>query len=299
MADDEEVPTGPTDSPEPEADDDVELEASEISTDAKGNKLVSLSAMLRYKKEAKANARRVKELEPIAASATDINERLGKAQPIIDAILTNPRLRAEALRAVNGTRTSNEQTDQPQNDPDAEQFAEINNMYLPDGQTLDVARAQRSLALMDKRHGRQTDDKMRPLAGTVLGSRADQNVRAAIEATDDDGVPLASEASIRETVAMMGGDGAYLLAKPEVVDMLLNNAIGLDRRKGRTPKAPEEPLYMAPAGGGRGRRTDVIDSDTRAILQRQGISEKDYLASSKRLEEGVANRKGIALGGKN
>lgn len=253
-------------------------------------------ALIAAKRELKASNRRVKELEPVAARAAAVEERLGKAQPIIDAVITNPKLRAEAIRIAQGTRVSDDRTVQPDSDddPDAASYAEDAGFYLADGQTPDVARARRVLTRLDQRHGRQTDERIRPLAGTVLGGRAEGNYRAALNMVDDNGVPLASPESLRETVDMLGGPNSPMLANPAVVELLVNNAIGLDRRKNRTPKPVEEPLYLERQGGGRGSAVSISPEEKRN-LERFGISEKDYNASSKRLETGVASRRGIAL----
>lgn len=286
---DDEKPEGQ----EPETD-EAELEASEVVTDEKGNKTVSLSTMLRYKKEARDNAKRIKELEPIAAKQQETATRLDQASPIINAILANPKLKAEALRIANGTRTSADTTEQPEDDADASAYAEDMGFYLPDGMTLDVARAQRVLARLDQRHGRQTDERIRPLAGVTLGQKAEQHLRAAMAETDNDGTPLATPESIQEVANQLPRE---LLANPAVIELVLNSAIGIDKRKGRSPKAQDEPLYFE-TGGSRGRRNaPTVDPELAAAAKRLGIDEKDLAASNKRLEEGVMNRRGIALGG--
>ncbi len=281
------------DDPKPD-DQEVDTEATSLAVEMGGNKMVPLSALIAAKRDGKAAHKRVKELEPLAARAGEVDERLNRAQPVIDAILSSPKLRAEALRIAQGTRTSDGRTEQPteDEDPDATAYAEDAGFYLADGQTPDVARARRVLTRLDQRHGRQTDERIRPLAGVTLTAKAEENLRRAAAETDDDGAPLATIESIRDVAGQLP---AHLLADPKVVELVINSAIGIDRRKGRTPKAPEEPLYLERQSGG-GRRGPAISAEERASLERLGISEKDYLASSKRLEEGVANRKGIALG---
>lgn len=273
-------------------DDDAELEASEIVTDDKGNKTVSLSTMLRYKKEAKASAKRIKELEPVASRVTELEGRLNDASPIINAILTNPRLKAEALRVASGTHATAENREQPDDDPDASSYAEDMGFYLADGVTVDAARARRVLDRLDARHGRQTDAKMRPLAGSFLGSKAEQNLARAMAETDAQGVPLATAESIREVAALMGADGQHLLANPQVVDLVINNAIGIDRRKGRTPKAPDEPLYLESAGGSRRRAEPTLSADDRAQAKRLGLDPKYLENAARKLATGTAMRAG-------
>lgn len=276
----------------PEDPDDAELEASEIVTDDKGNKTVSLSTMLRYKKEAKANAKRIKELEPVAGRVNELEGRLNEASPVINAILTNPRLKAEALRIANGTRTTAEHVEQPEEDTDATAYAEDMGFYLADGVTVDAARARRVLDRLDARHGRQTDAKMRPLAGSFLSGKAEANVQRAFAETDDQGVPIATQESIKEVVGLMGSDGQHLLANPQVIDMILNQAAGLDRRKGRTPKAVEEPLYLDSAGGGRARREPSMSADDKARAERLGLTAKDLANAAAKLATGKSMRAG-------
>ncbi len=275
-------------------DDATEVDASEIVTDDKGNKTVSLSTMLRYKKEAKALSKQVKDMKPIADRAMGIEARLGQAQPIIDAIVTNPKLRAEALRLAQGTRATPESTEQltADEDPDGAGIAEDLGFYLADGQTPDIARARRVLSRLDTRHGRQTDDRIRPLAGLTLTEKANANLREAAAMTDDDGTPLATAESIREVANQLP---PHLLANPQVLDLVINSAIGIDHRKKRTPKPTEEPVFLERQGGG-GRREPMISPEEKKQLERLGLTEKDYAASSKRLEQGVASRRGVVLG---
>lgn len=294
MSEDLNAPPLDGDPPLTPDDDATEVDASEIVTDDKGNKTVSLSTMLRYKKEAKALARQVKDLKPVADRAMDIETRLGHAQPIIDAIVSNPKLRAEALRISQGTRASDDRTDQPSadEDPDGAGIAEDLGFYLADGQTPDIARARRVLSRLDTRHGRQTDDRIRPLAGLTLTEKANANLRDAAAMTDDEGTPLATPESIREVASQLP---PHLLANPQVLDLVLNSAIGIDHRKKRTPKAAEEPVFLERQGGGRGREPS-ISAEEKKQLDRLGLTEKDYAASTKRLEQGVATRRGIVLG---
>lgn len=265
-----------------------------VTKDDKGNSRVDLGALQAERGKRKALEARIKELEPIAARTADVEAKLAGALPIVEAIMSSPKLKAEVARIGQGTRASNVNADQPDNDPEAAAFAEDSGYYLTDGMTLDVARAQRILTRLDQRHGRQTDDRIRPLAGVTLSQKAEQHYRTALAETDAHGVPLATEESIRESWSMVP---QHLMADAGVVTLVVNNAIGIDRRKGRTPKEQDEPLYLESAGG-HGRRSPAISADERAFLQRHGISEKEYTESNKALEEGMRNRQGIQLGGR-
>lgn len=294
MAENEPNPNEPDPNAPPADDDDAVELASLAVDDGKGGKMVPLSALIGSKKTQRDLEKRVKELEPIAASATSIGARLNEAQPIINAVLNNPKLLAEAQRIAKGgaTRATADTTEQP-DDPDLVQYAEDNGFYLADGVTPDAARANRVLTLVARRNGNQINDAIRPLAGVTLGAKAEQNIRAAMHATDNDGVPWATRESIEEAVKLIP---RHLLADEGVADLILNNAIGMDRRKGRTPKPIEEPLYMERQGGGGRQREQPLSEMERRHLASSGISEKDYRASSARLEQGAASRRGIELG---
>lgn len=273
----------------------IETEVAElIATPAEQQQDKVKNALIASKRESRAQARRIKELEPLAASERTLRQQVESVQPVINAILSNPKLRAEALRIANGTAPSRAEVDQPDagDDPDAEAFAEDLGMYLSDQTTPDIAKARRTLNRLDARHGRQTDDRIRPLAGVTLGQKADANLREAIDRVDADGVPWASAESIREVADQLPPE---LKASRDVVKLLLNAAVGIDKEKGRTPKAPAEPLYVASSGGGRREPSNTISSEERKILSRLGLNEKDYKESSARLEDNAARRRGTSL----
>lgn len=279
---------------EPRGDEgDLDQEMAGLAVDdGKGNKMVPLSALIGAKREAKTLGKRVKELEPIAARVQDVNGRLDRAEPVIAAILSNPKLKAEAIRLAGGTVTSRETTLQPDaaEDPDAAAFAEDSGFYLADGATLDTARARRVLDRLDARHGRQTDERIRPLAGLTLNEKANRNLEDAMRQTDDLGVPLATQESIRDVAGMMP---AHLLANPAVVELVINTAIGVDHRKGRTPKPQDDPLVLDSAGG-RGRRPEAITADERRLLTKVGLTEKEYAETAGRLAHTTPGR-GVRL----
>ncbi len=279
----------PPDPNAPPADDTVDTEAAALAVDMGGNKMVPLSALIAAKKDGKAARDRVKELEPIAARVTEVGGRLDAVQPMIDALTNSPKLRAEAMRIAGGTRTTSDTVDQP-DDADLTAFAEDSGWYLADGVTPDAARAGRVLSRLDARHNKQTDDRIRPLAGITLNQKAQANMTEAFNAVDQDGTPWATRESIADVAKQLP---QQYLADPAVVDLVLNSAIGMDRRKGRTPKPLDEPLYLERQGGGGARREAPLSQMERRHLEASGISEKDYRASTSKLEQAVSSRRGI------
>lgn len=281
----------------PQDDAAIEAEAASLVADPAEEKADKVkNALITAKKALRDANRRVKELEPIAARSKEIEEKLEAASPIIAAVQTNPKLMAEAIRVVKGTAATSTRVEQPteDDDPEAAEIAETLGLFLSDG-TADLVRARKTLNVLDKRHGRQTNDIMRPFAGAVLGSRAEQNIAHVVNQTRDDGAPLATKESIQEAIALLGGPQSRLLADPGVADVLITMAVGLDGRKGRTPKAPDEPVYMERQGGGRRVSAPVIDDTLKAALERTGIKADDAAKSIGRLDH--IGRKGVELGG--
>lgn len=288
----EEAGTEGVEVPVEEQDEAVELAALAVD-DGKGGKHVPLSALIGSKKTARDLQKQLKDTTAQLTEANKVYTQLQGAQPIIDAILSSPKLKAEALRiAQGGTRQTAETTEQP-DDADLASYAEDSGFYLADGVTPDAARAGRVLSLLERRHGKQTDQRIAPLAGLTLNRQAQGNLNQAIAATDDDGVALATRESIMEVAKELP---AQLLADPRVVELVLNSAIGKDKRMKRTPKPVDEPLYMERNNGGGGSRTPALDASERSFLKTTGISEERYKKNSAKLEAGVANRCGIVLG---
>lgn len=270
----------------PEDAEDQELEtelASAAIDDGKGNKMVPLSALAGSKKEARALAKKVKELEAQGVKFKDIETRLNNAQPIIDAIVSDPKMLARAKQIASGVKPTGDRVEQPDvhDDPDAVALAETMDLYTKEGQ-LDVVRARKMLELVDKRSGRVATETMRPFAGMALNQRAETNLTRISAMTDDDGVPWATSESIREVAKMLP---EQLLADPNVSELVLNSAIGIDRRKGRTPKAPDEVLHLESVGGR--RRVDDTErtQEEKQYALKSGLTEKDLTATAERLKK--------------
>lgn len=280
MSDDD---PGQAGDPIPEEPDDAEELIQLAVDDGKGGKNVPLSALVTSKKHARELAKKVKEYEAQAGRQQALEDRLNAAEPIVRAVLADPKLRAQALRLAKGEPELVAADD----DPEAREHAEDMGFYLVDGVTPDGPRARRVLNRQATASKRDLEAALRPLAGTVLSGKAEQHLHEIIAETDEEGTPMATEQSIRDVVAALGADGMRLLADPKVKDIVLNTAIGYDRRNKRTPTAPDEPLRLATAGAGRGRRSEPsLSSEERARLDRLGLTEADYSAAGTKLASG-------------
>lgn len=284
MSEEEVKPDG--EAPIDEGADDDALIGAVVSVGPDGKKMISVpeSLVIGLRKENRTSKREIGRLTPIAARVTEVDEKLTAAQPIINAILTNPQLRAQALR---GTMGQDAKDIAEQVDEDARATAEDLGLYLADGFTPDVSRGRKVLERMGGIAKRQTEETVRPLAGLTLNAQGEANVARVLASTRDDGTPYATPESIREAAQMIG---PQLLANPQVANMLLTQAIGMDAMKGRTPKAVEEPVYLENSGSRRGRgRSEVIYSEEdRARHARMGITEADAKRATQQLSTGRA-----------
>src|SRR6185295_1949117 len=101
---------------------------------------------------------KVKDLEPIAARVQSLDETLNTIMPVVQAVNTDPTLRAQALRIANGTAPSRETTTQPHDDAEAVAMAEDLGFFLADGVTPDAARGKRVLDRMGGMSRRSAED---------------------------------------------------------------------------------------------------------------------------------------------
>lgn len=261
---DQDLNAKPADGDEPDPE-DAEISALAVD-DGKGGKMVPLSALLGAKREARTAGKRVKELEPVAASATELNKRLADAEPYLNTMMTDARIRAEVIARAEGRPVPKaDAVDQEALDEAIDQ-----GWYQADQVTPDVAKARR---VLDRHAGiakRATDEAMRPLGAMTVNAQAERHYAQVLGMRDDNDVPYASEESIREVAQMLGPE---LMANPKVVNTVITQAIGVDRMKGRTPKAPDEPLFLA--SNARGPRQPLVSDDERRIGKRVGLDDKE------------------------
>lgn len=275
---------------EDDGDDDLVGIQARVGSDGKKTVEVPLDTIIGLRRGNRELKGKLKESEAIAARTADVEGRLAQAQPIIGAILNNPRLRAEALKIAGGTHATPATSEQP-DDAEAMATAEDMGWYQGDGVTPDAARAQRYLTRLDARMGRVTQEAVRPLAGLTLSRQAHDNVQRAINMVDAEGTPYATREGIEAAAKQLP---PHLLANEQVAQILLRVAIGEDRLAGRTPKAQDEPMFMD-SQSGRGQRAPAISQGERNVLKRYGIDEKTYAESSRKLENAVASRRGVDL----
>jgi hypothetical protein len=290
MSEEDVDPTAPVPEAEDDTDADVEL-AAEVSQDANGDKRVKLGTMLKYKKEARELGKKIKDYETRLARQQDIDDRLNEIAPKVNAILNNAKMKAEYLRMQSGTLAP-----PSDDDPEAQEWAEESGLYMPDGQTLNVTLARKQINRISAIAERKAGDTMRPWAALSMNDKADTNIQAAMNKRDPHGNLMATPESIQETIQAIGTQGKHLLANPDVVTLIVRTAAGIDREKGRSPKEPDEPLYIASAGG-RSRNAPAIDAQTRAALKRMGLTDEEYQNSSKGLEDAARSGTAYILGG--
>lgn len=276
---DVEIPPQPTEQPD-DADDALEL--LQGVQDVNGKKVVGLDQLIEHRKASKAQRKEIAELKAKLAESAGLEERLNKVLPIAEAVERDPALAAEIKAALEGTRQSRPATEQPHDDAEALEYAQIHNLVTRDssGQDVwDVARAQRALEIEAGRAEARVRPHIDAATNAAYGLHGERNLAALYQLTTPTGEPIASEESIKE-VMKDSQMPLRMLADPRIARTVGLMAAGLDREKGRAPKAPIEPMYFERAGGRRGESTQISDGDRR-IAARVGVSEQELAGVSK------------------
>ena len=136
----------------------------------------------------------------------------------------------------------------------------------------------------------RSEQKAAAMVGPIRQSAAEQhalgNLARAKTVTLKDGSRLASPESIDQVGKMLPPE---LLADSNVAALIPILAAGIDAVMGRRPATQELPDYGEPAFSEPSIRRSApgaINEDTRALLQKTGVSEKDYAAASKAYQPG-------------
>lgn len=252
---------------------------SAVETDAKGRKVVGLDKLIDQRKAAKAAKEEIAGLKAKLAEYQGLDERVQRVMPIAEAVERDPTLAAEIRAAIEGTRQTRPTTDQPTNDAEALEYAKVLGFTTKDAQgndIYDVARAQRALDIESSRSFKHARPHIEAAAEAAYGMRGEQNLSALYHLQTPSGEPIASEDSIKE-VMKESQMPIRMLADPRVARTVGLMAAGLDREKGRTPKAIE-PVYFERSGGRR-TREDVFTDEDRAAARKAGLTEDDLKAT--------------------
>lgn len=272
-------------SPKPEpADEDGDdaLELLQGVQDVNGKKVVGLDQLIEHRKASKAQKREIAELRAKLAEKAGLEERVTQLLPIAEAVERDPALAKQIKSALDGTRPTRPATEQPSDDPEALEYAQVLGLVTKDkdgNDVYDVARAARALEFASVRAEKKLQPKIDEATNAAYGMRGEQNLSALYAITTPSGEPLATDESIKE-VMKESQMPLRMLADPRVARTVGLMAAGLDREKGRTPKEVVEPLYFERAGGRRGESTQISDYDRR-VASRIGLSEQDLAATSK------------------
>lgn len=289
-------PNQPADPNAPPPEDD-DLGIIETESNAKGDKVVPLSALIDAKKALKEANKALKTLEPQIQQFNQYKGQIEAAAPFLQQLQTmTPEQQAKAIAVAKGDTAQTRSTEPQPQDDEAREMAEDLGLIDAHG-NLDVARGRRMLDRLDKRAATKVDATVRqhvqPLQDYTAQSAASVAYQRAIAAADPNtGIPFASKESIDEAFAALP---PHLAANPNVQGTIIGSAMYLDRLKGRTPKAPVQAYHYAdpelslPPAGRRGP-VGLSEAD-RALAAKTGLDEKTMTAAVTALNAG----KGIAL----
>src|SRR4051812_45592859 len=190
-AEEREIPLTPE---QDETDDAAEL--LNMVQDVSGKKMVGLDQLIAHRTKAKEQKRRIAELEAEVARNSGLQERVNQLLPIAEAVEKDPQLAKDIKAALEGTRRSQPTTEQPHEDAEAVEYAQIHNLTTKDKEgsdVWDVARAQRALDIEAARSEKRLKPHIDAANAAAFGIRGEQNLTAMYGLTTKDGEPLASE----------------------------------------------------------------------------------------------------------
>lgn len=282
----------PAEGVEAEHDDDDGL----IETVTVGNqKMVPVGEMIRYRKESKATKREVAELKARAERAEAVGQQLNDVMPLIEKLRDMTPAQREALATGRMPSLPGERHDAE--DVEAKELAEDLGLIAADG-SLDIARARKRLDKDNERYQRMLQEAVAPVRQHTAQQQARILSTQAKAIKDDQGVPMASAASIDEAYAMLPPE---LASQPNVAMVAIGTAMLIDKMKGRRPAGPaaepnergyQAPIYSESPGGRRG--VPALTAEERASASKLGLTEKDLQSATAALS-GAAGRRGIAM----
>lgn len=272
-------------------DGDDTAELLDMVQDVNGRKMVGLDQLIKHRKADKGNKKEIAALRAQVEEYKGIDERLQRVLPIAEAVERDPALAKEIKAALDGTRASRPASvEQVVDDPEAVEMAQSLGLVTKDtagNDVWDVARAKRVLDIGTARAEKRMKPQLDRATNEAYGIRGEQNLAALYQMQTPSGELQATDESIKE-ILKESQMPVSTLADPRVARTVGLMAAGLDREKGRTPKAPIEPMYFERAGGRRGESTPVLTDDDRRIARRVGLTDQQ-LTDSLKLKP---NRKG-------
>jgi hypothetical protein len=249
-----------------EEDDDSLIETTTIGS----QKMAPVGDVIRFRKEARELKKQNAELNAKIEWAKTVEQRLNEVTPTLDLIRQHPQIVEQVQQ---GTRASNTNTPQPQDDREAQEWAEENGLITAAGE-LDIARARRQLDRLDARAAKMAEQAVGPIRQNNAQQVSAQHRTQAKGVTLQDGTKFATDESIDQAFSMLP---AELTADPKVAAIIPLIAAGLDRAKGKTLRAASrdesEPLLTESVGR---RGPAAISPDLQRILQRTGVTEKEF-----------------------
>jgi hypothetical protein len=275
-----EDPIEPVERPDPadpavEADDDDPIVHTVKGAD--GADVVPVATLIEQRKQVKTLK---KELEQERAARSTIEGKVNEIMPYVEMIKANPKI---IEQAQSSTRPSAPATIQPEDDHEAIEWAQDNGYITATGE-LDVARARRVLNHLDKRAEQIAEKRLQPLRQSTAQQISVQHKAQAKAVTLEDGTKFASDESIEQAFAMLP---AELTADAKVAAIIPLIAAGIDRAKGKSVRASRteysEPLMTESVGR---RGPAPIDAGLQRILDKTGVSEKDFRATDSKYVPG-------------
>lgn len=262
--------------PPPDAEaqaDAAEANALEIPT---GEKLVPLSALTAVRGKLREAKAQMGDVESVKAELARTKQEAAALAPYADAF--------RAMQAAQQAQPPAQAAEPAPDTAEVEALARDLDFYKPDG-TLDVDRATRMQAMIDRRAAQQAAQSVAPIVQQTARDRAAQNVQMAIKTVHPQTKQGADPAILNALVGQIANQpgGMEMLANPEAVKQVWLNAYALTTLQGTgaAPVAavtPTVPVVSDRSGGNAVVGTaPTLSSAEKKAAKEAGLSETEYM----------------------
>lgn len=279
-----------TEQPEQTASEDDFAEVIEVPDSSAENGKVSLVPLAAVK-GARAE---IKELKQKLASATEGSARAQQLEARLDELsaqLAQLGPKAQAYDAAVAAQNQRPREDRPEDDQEAVELAQVLDLYTAEGKP-DIAKARKTLALMDKRAQVHSRAAVEPLANHTIS----QQSRVMLDRAKNTAAPNGQKPDPKTLESIWARLDPRLTATPDGAKQAWAVALGYsaalapagqttqrDRTTdGKFAKAElPAPLHTEKAGG-RDVPDGQLDAADRKYIKDTGMTEKEFLEAAAR-----------------
>lgn len=252
----------------PDDDADLEQQTIEVAHDALPQKKEAVIPAGVVRSERAARRQAEKQAKDTAQQLDTLKQQFGQVAPLLQALQSRP----DIVQALQSGRPVQQAEPKPEDDPDLIAYAEAHGLYNAQGQP-DASRAQKALAIEEKRFRAAVQQEVQPLRQTTAQTQAQAIRQQMFAQKDDKGKPYADPKMIEQLTANLPPE---VLTQPGVAQWVLITARGMNPGYSQAQPEPAEPLFTEAPGGRRIGGPRVLSAVEKYAAQSIGVDEKTW-----------------------